>query len=177
MDDSVLPVDFAEIREFFFEGMSRGWVADGPENDVFGLPGYREHIHCSDDGRLRLIDMFCVRPGSNKSAGSTTIWLEDKVVWVMQYGGWHSEEAIPFLKEVLRRAYRDKLFRSGRGPETYVGSSFYYSNENVGASAGNFFDFRGEEVIRRCPEIISVQDDLEKGEIVGRYAVWGGSFI
>ncbi len=166
-----------EIVDFFFEGMLRGWVVDGPENDVFGLPGYREYIHCSSDGRLRLIDMFCVRPGSDRSSGSTTIWLEDKVVWVMQYGGWHLEEAIPFLKEVLKKSYGEKFFCAGRGQKRYVGSDFCYSNNLVAGSDGTFLDFHSEENVRRCPEIISTGDDLEKGELVGKYVVWGGGFI
>lgn len=77
-------------------------------------------------------------------SGHTTMWYKGRPVWIMHYGGWYAEEAIPFLKQCLRQAYEfDRVFYGGRGPACVRGERFTYVNRYL----GTFDDFRGEESI------------------------------
>ncbi len=131
------------IQGFFFEAMRAGYAAkNSEETSIAELPGYKVVTYRKDD--LRLVDMWCTNPNSNKSAGTTTIWFKDEPLWIMQYGGEYKQDAIPVLKEALLKAYEHNIFAGGRGPVTFQKNRLLYDN-NV---TKNFFgNFEGQEVI------------------------------
>jgi hypothetical protein len=132
------------LQVAFFKAMTAGWVSGNTgETSLAELPGMKtipfEH------GDYRVLDMYTVSPESGRSSGSTTIWHKNVPIWVMYYGGYYSEIAMPFLKECLHRAYvEERRFYGGRGPHFVRGDRFTYIN-NVASDA--WADFRGEESI------------------------------
>lgn len=135
-------MSIADIQQFFFEAMVEGWVADAEESKVLGMPGYRIINFARDE--LVLTDLFCVTPGSSKSAGTTTIWHKEVPVWVMQYGGWYMEGVIPFLKHALLETYKAKRFVGGRGRSQYCEGQLLYVNR---PHVNDFSDFNGHEQV------------------------------
>lgn len=157
------PVDISKIREFFFRAMA-SCLASGlsEEIQVHDMPDFLA-IHYRD-GDFRLQDQYCAIPGEERSAGTTTIWFKDRPIWIMNYGGAYSKEAIPFLRAVLRKTYETGQFIGGRGPAYYKGDSFIYFNQ------GRLFDFtnfNGREEIYR----------YEDGEPLGFHDYWGMSLL
>ena len=153
MTDSLLP--------FFFEAMLLGWAAGGKKKTIPAFPNHKvvEHI----DDNLRLLDMWSETPSSNKSSGSTTIFLDDIPVWAMHYGGWYTEEAAEIVKAALREAYEKNQFFGGRGPIEFVHNGIFYANR----PQGDFNNFSGREELRR----------IDHSEILGFHEYWGISLL
>src|SRR3989339_720574 len=101
------------IRHFFFKSMRNGWASPTAKSAISELPGAKS-IRFSD-GELDLLDYYFVSLDSDYSYGTTTIWLAEKPVWIMHYGGWYNELVIPFLKRALLRNYNADVFTGGRG--------------------------------------------------------------
>lgn len=145
------------IKQFFFRGMLNGYVnpnfvkltdlqAIAPQMpDGFIMPGskctvYREKI---DDDFFQLIDVWFSRKDCDFSGGMTVIISSNNgPVWMMNYGGHYSEEAIPTLKLALRTAYEQKDFHGGRGHEKFSNGDYLYSND---FQHGDFSEFYGYE--------------------------------
>ncbi len=111
-------------------------------------------------GHFKMVDEWLVTNGqSDASAGTTTIffklesWSGWLPVWRMSYQGSYPKEVIPFLKEVLCKAYQSKLFRGGRGPFR-VKSEKLFVYFNLGETA-DFSDFYGHEYIEdaQCKKV------------------------
>src|SRR3989339_856330 len=83
------------IRHFFFKSMRNGWASPTAKSAISELPGAKS-IRFSD-GEFDLLDYYFVSLDSDYSYGTTTIWLAEKPVWIMHYGGWYNELVIPFL--------------------------------------------------------------------------------
>src|SRR3989344_1077876 len=131
------------VREFFCEGMAKGWASGAKATEMPGLgPGFKGFI--AESGGFRLVDAYCVNEESGKSAGSTTIWFRDLPVWVMGYGGWYSGEVGDFLKSALSDTYSRNVFMGGRGPVRMISDLYEYHNKVI---MGNFIRFSGEERI------------------------------
>lgn len=139
-------MDIKEIlsqgQSFFFEGMIRGWAADGQYEKVSDMPGFRVFYY--GEGDFRLGDTYCVTPYSSKSAGTTTIWYKGHSIWVMKYMGFYEKSVIEFLKRVLLKTYKAYEFVGGRGPIFYSEGPLAYMNH---LSGNNFANFRGREEI------------------------------
>lgn len=102
-------------KEVFFKAMLAGYAGDGSGVNKEKTPdGYRTLTY--KEGEFMVVDRYCVTPHSKRSAGTTTIFYEDRAIWWMSYGGWYNDEVIPFLKESLAVAYRRRSFNGGRGP-------------------------------------------------------------
>ena len=143
---SELVVDVAEVQAFFLEAMSCGWGSDNMLAPAilpskFG-PKMKQFMY--EKGIFRLIDTWSGTEGSDYSAGMTMIWQQGEPVWVMQYGGWYAEVAIPFLKLILRSMYTGRRFNGGRGPGSHNDEVFSYCNT---VDQNNFANFKGEESI------------------------------
>jgi len=126
------------------------------------LPGYKcfEFIK----GDFRVLDAFCVRPGSSVSHGFTTIWYRGVPIWIMHYGGLYPKQYIPFLKAVLRQTYEQSHFVGGRGAPLKNGIDSFkgYQYINKVFENNDFSEFSGEEYI------------LDVGVQVGFHKYFGG---
>lgn len=131
-----------KLKAFFFRAMLGGWTTSGRKQTSKEFPGYK--VATFSEGRLRLVDSWCVRPKSDMSYGFTTIWENDTPVWVMHYGGCYPKEVIHVVKAALAKAYSDKHFFGGRGPIAFRMDGFEYNND-LNDSA--FEDFSGREYI------------------------------
>lgn len=151
---------------FFFEAMLKGWVAEGVETEPSNLPGYRVFRHESADKRFALVDSYCVSGKSHfpKSAGTTTIWWDDRPVWWMSYGGYYEKEAIPFLKQALVTAYMNKAFVGGRGRLSFRDPHMIYINS---PEKNDFSSFKGSEKII----------EIASASTLGEHEYWGMSLI
>jgi len=144
-----MSIDIEKVRKFFFKAMVVGWVADGEEDRSNSIPGLKEIHYC--DGSLQLVDSFVVNSDAGKSAGQTMIFrlekdMSPRPLWYMSYGGRYEKRAIPFLKQVLKDSYKEKLFHGCRGPQFVDGSDMSYHNELTGETT-TFSQFGGREKI------------------------------
>lgn len=146
-----MKVKIERLMEFFFEAMLNGYVVSGPKSVMRELPGNKMFRYKSKDGKLLLIDQYCVGEKEENSFeeysfGSTIIYyIEDEKpipVWYMNYGGWYNKEVIYLLKKVLKEAYSKKIFIGGRG-ESCLDNKLIYENDYK----GNFRGFTGMDNI------------------------------
>ena len=156
-----------EIKLIFFEAMKKGYAFSSNKVPVLGLPGSKSIPFKM--GEFSLLDYYFVLPNSNHSYCSTVIWLGDKPVWVMHYGGWYQKDVIPFLKRALMRNYENNVFLGGRGPERLESEdhTLQYINK---MERNKFSDFKG------CEYIISTsgQTGVEPGLKIGEHHYFGG---
>jgi hypothetical protein len=128
------------VMHAFFEAMAAGWAQDAQKDSVLAFPQMKAIPFVLGD--FRVMDAYYVGD-RGLSSGTTTIWLQDKPVWIMHYGGHYPDVAMGFLKECLLEAYvRRREFFGGRGPYFVRGERFTYVNR-VASEA--FSDFEGEE--------------------------------
>lgn len=167
-----------EARDFFFEAMRKGYAGGAEKTSIPGLPGI-EAIPYKFDGKgyivdFYLMDWYAAPEGSLKSAGSTMIWYKDQPVWVMHYGGFYQNKAIPFLKEALFTAYQRRMFYGGRGQSFYLNPEWEMGYINRLAS-GDFFpmDIEAFESFEGREEIF----DLQTSESLGWHRYWGCTLI
>lgn len=135
-------VDMKEVQEFFFKAMIQGWACGVEKINMPNMPGYKKIEF--RDGNFYLADLYCVTPESDKSAGTTTIWVNGIPVWWMSFNGFYNEKAIAFLKEALLDVYSKHIFLGGRGPRGFKGSGMTYINNPW---KNDFSDFEGKEEI------------------------------
>src|SRR3989344_1895712 len=135
-------MNITKIIEFFFEAMRNGWAMPVPKTPIPGLPGAKSIPFRI--GEYSLLDYYFVAPGSKSSYGTTVIWVVEKPVWVMHYGGWYDERAIPFLKRALMRNYEERIFLGGRGPQQLEGAGHTLQYVNHVEQDG-FASFKGYE--------------------------------
>lgn len=133
-----------EAQDFFFFAMQRGWASDAPKQKDDRRPGYKfiratEHLWVLEDS-------YYVDLKSMKSAGTTNIWYDDRLLWVMNYGGWYDKEAAAFVKKALLYAYELKIFFGGRGAPGFKKDNLYYCND-VDKNKNKFDDFFGREEV------------------------------
>lgn len=159
-------VDAQAVEQLFFEAMKSGWATPAPKVTIPDLPGSKSIPFRRDD--FTLIDYYFVAPGSDSSYGSTIIWVANRPVWVMHYGGWYKKEAIPFLKAALRETYSQNLFIGGRGPKEYQekDTPFLYRNHTMDFTS-YFTDFHGSE------DVVNTKTN----KIVGVHRFFGGLMI
>ena len=161
-----MDIDWAEIQSFFFRAMLNGWINDDrkpwliPPGGV--LPGFKGFYF--PNGALDLMDQWSKSSKSGKSAGQTIIWHNQTPIWIMHYGGVYKKEALPFLKEVLRKTYSEETFFGGRGSAQIFGDKLTYVNS---VEKDSFTMFSGHE------EIIE-NDDFRQ---LGFHDYWGMSLI
>lgn len=157
-------VDSQAVEQFFFQAMKSGWATPVPKSPIPGLPGSKSIPFRRDD--FTLIDYYFVASGSNASYGSTVIWVANRPVWVMHYGGWYKKEVIPFLKAALREAYSQNQFFGGRGPQRYTNNEylFLYCNKWI---EGYFGNFHGLEYVL----------DEHRNQRLGEHRYFGGLMI
>jgi hypothetical protein len=128
----VLP-SLATIIDFFFEKSLLGYAGNG-EYQKLTQTNYPEKQFVAYGPEApygRLVYLDCYRVNGEFSSGETIISLEPPhpdpqphvPLWYMSYGGWcwanAKEEAIPYLKARLRKAYEAKIFCGGRGETDY----------------------------------------------------------
>ena len=160
-----MKLDLSHVEALFFTAMQAGYAAEEVKKvKVVDMPGYKEIRY--EDGDFLLVDRWCVNPDTERSAGTTTIWYQNKPVWFMSYGGFYPERLIHFLKSALRMQYcGDGHFNGGRGPKLVgdLSAARIYRNRPV---QNEFGQFSGRE------EIL----DAHTGE-VGYHDYWGMSLI
>ena len=136
------PITQDEAEALFFKAMQFGYASGAePQRDRPHL-GWKLLEYKKKD--LYLIDMWHTTPRSYYSSGVTTISHNGVVVWVMHYGGWYAEEAIPTLKAALHFAYSQNMFRGGRGPKFFQNGQYTYRNK---PNSMRFVCFSGQEEV------------------------------
>ena len=131
----------SDVQEFFFEAMQAGWASGSSKQPVLGMPGYKRISY--ESGGWRLVDEYCTRPASRYSSGTTTIWIEGFIAWIMQYQGWYKPEGSKVAKAALREAYSNNIWMGGRGPAEFQSGGLVYKNE----AKGDFQAFSGQESV------------------------------
>ena len=158
-------LDISLVQAFFFTAMQAGYAVEGIQKaKVIDMPGYKEIRY--EDGDFLLVDRWCANPDSQKSAGTTTIWYQNKPVWFMSYGGFYPKETIHFLKSALRVQYCENgEFRGGRGLMVMSDrvAGWIYTNRPV---QNKFYNFSGREEIH----------NIHTG-VNGFHDYWGMSLI
>jgi len=103
--------------KFFFEAMSgpNSYAGGGKAAPVDSMPGKGYVV---EHGPYRLVDQYIVF-SNGFSAGRTTQWVNDRLVLLMQYGGYYPKEVTAFLRKVLHTQYRLEDFRGFRGPTQF----------------------------------------------------------
>ena len=149
-----------DIERLFFNAMQAGYATNPAKTTLVELPGSK--VITFQERGFKMIDLWFV--GSNgKSAGSTMIFVDEKIVWKMDYRGQYQEEEIDFLKSVLRREYykdyvpgaAPEFFRGCRGPRLFLSNGLAYTN-NV-KEGSDFYQFSGrEEIISRANSCLVV---------------------
>ena len=157
-------MNIKQIEAFFFRAMIEGWASSAEKVRIDGMPGYKGVEF--KEGGLRLLDFWCTTLHSNKSAGTTTIWFHGVPLWFMSYGGYYEEEAIPVVKEALRRAYKTRRFVGGRGLNLDDLGGYSYQN-NPRRNRRGFLSFAGRE------QVISTGT----GRLLGFHEYWGMSLL
>lgn len=149
------------IEEMFWQGAEKGWASGKHGTPFSNMPGYKGFW--SHWGDLSYVDAYCSGP-KKRSWGFTTIWFNGRdtstPVWNMSYEGWYEEKAIPFLKEALKAAIKEKVFLGGRGQKMFTSKNypnFYYSNIQ---EPGDFHSFAGRESIFSLGDIHLQNDSL-----------------
>ncbi|MFA5173233.1 MAG: DUF5680 domain-containing protein [Candidatus Paceibacterota bacterium] len=152
-------------KEFFFEGMLARYFG---HRDGKKITKIESSDGCNDivfrDGDFKVVDRFYITPDSDFSAGTTTIFFENKPVWWMAYGGCYPAEAIAFLKMALKENYERGTFLGGRGPKLVEEENFVYRNE---VRMSDFKIFNGRESIV----------DLEAEKELGFHEYFGMALI
>jgi hypothetical protein len=136
-------VKLQEVQDFFFKAMLQGWASNAAKTLDPQNPGHK-HIRIVENGWM-LIDQYYVDHRSLKSAGSTKIWYDDKLLWIMAYGGYYEKEASAFVKKVLLHTYGLNMFCGGRGMPNCRIENLYYLNQ---ADENGFNHFRGWEQVK-----------------------------
>ncbi len=154
------------VKTFFFEAMKSGYVIPVPKIPIHDLPGSKSIPF--KQGEFSLLDYYFVNPWSNSSYGTTVIWIAEKPIWVMHYGGWYKKSVIPFLKRALARNYEQSIFLGGRGPERLEGEdhTLQYLNR---VEQNDFSNFRGYEYIIAASEQVGIL-----GQKLGEHHYFGG---
>jgi len=146
------------VKQFFFQGMLNGYAnpeaktyknlellfpkipIPAPISDGFLLRGSKGTFYSEviDGDDYLLIDVWFSNKNSDFSGGMTLISIDNQIVWMMNYGGHFTNEAIPTLKLALKTAYEKKLFWGGRGPDKILNGEFWYTNYLVNNDFGSF---------------------------------------
>lgn len=158
-------VDVQTVKRFFFEAMKSGWAMPVPKSPIPSLPGSKSIPFRI--GEYQLLDYYFIAPGSDSSYGTTVIWVAERPVWVMHYGGWYKKEAIPLLKAALRETYLQNQFVGGRGPREYREENSPLLYRNHIEADNSFTAFHGFENVV----------DTEYGSILGEHRYFGGLMI
>ena len=112
---------------FFFDAMKEGYAADSEPGTLLQVPGSKTQEY--SEGPWRLLDTYLVTPLGDQSGGTTFIWYDDIPIWMMQYIGSYSKEALFCLKIALMENYGKNIFLGGRGPETLLYEGYLYLNQ------------------------------------------------
>ncbi len=161
-------MEIKKIELFFFEAMRQGWATPRPKLPIPDLPGSKS-LPLFSAGEYSLLDYYFVAPNSNTSYGTTIIWVAQRPVWVMHYGGWYDKKVIPFLKRALRYNYDANIFLGGRGPKQREGED--HTLQYINNVENNSFEkFRGYEYIIST----SHHTGLPPGEKFGEHYYFGG---
>lgn len=140
-----LRIDWKEVQRFFFRAMVEGWAAKGSKAEPPDMPGYKEIYF--QEGDFQLVDLWCAISGQTRSAGTTTIWIGQRPIWVMQYGGWYRPEAIPTVRGALLSAYKGEIFMGGRGSITFSLPESPHLEYRNRVNMNDLFQFSGTEYV------------------------------
>lgn len=158
VEKALANIDWASAEQFFYASMLNGWASGAsPSYDV--IHGYKSMSSCSDT--YRLVDRWVKVSGHMHSSGVTTLYQfvhfgnvspVEVPIWTMHYGGWYTDEAAEFVREVLRVTYSNPRKLGGvekcgcRGSSTVPGELMYSNHLPGGAT---FQDFFGREYVTR----------------------------
>ena len=154
-------VELADVRDFFFKAMMKGWIGDDADAQGFDVQGNKTFTF--RDGNLCLVDSYFTTLLGPGSAGTTTIRFRDNPVWFMQYGGWYEGEAAECVKAALRETYGKCKFVGGRGPIVRLDGPLLYVNW---PNRNDFSFFSGRE------QVFGPND-----KVFGWHEYWGMSLI
>ena len=158
-------------RWFFCDAMVLGYASGAKATPVPGRPNGKYYEHANNLWYLR--DEYEVDPVTKKSAGFTFIEYDQRRIWVMAYGGFYKQEAIPCLKAALMTNYTKGNFYAGRGRDGYVQYGYLYMIATGNDDRFGFERFFARERVFRSVE----KDGVDVPESLGGHEVWGMSLI
>lgn len=130
---------FEEAVRFFCRA-SLSCFASGAKYQQLGDSPWKKHI-IVEEGDFKLEDIYWSFSYSPYSTGETVIYCKNQPYWIMQYGGFYLEEAIPCLRSALKEAYASFQFCGGRGLRSHPHGRYLYTN----LYHGDFECFSGRE--------------------------------
>jgi hypothetical protein len=157
-----------EINGFFFDVMvTKSWAQGDEGVPIPNMPGWNQITYEDPRRGLKLVDRWG-KDSYNSATGSLLITRHEVPEWVMWVGNDDSAEnyvksALPFLRNVLLSAYKERMFYGGRGQPYYTDRQLNYVN----MFEGDFAEFRSIEVVV----------DLKRGMKLGSHKCWGGSLL
>lgn len=150
-------------KDAFFAALLAGYCGGDKSESAVVIEeklnnGFTNRVTFSDEiihPGFVVVDGWHTNPNSDKSNGSTIITFFNVPIWAMSYGGFYTDQAIDFLKNILRRAYEEKKFLGGRGESSYGGiivpQEKHIMLEYKNSFEGNFERFSGREDIHENP--------------------------
>lgn len=181
MDTSEREALLREGQSEFFRAMLQGYATEAPTLSIDGFDGWK-FVQPYRRGPWHLIDGYFV--GSvGVGAGTTFMSFKGEPFWYMQYHGWYSKQAIPFLKASLLENYRQSIFIGGRGPRQYtfaaVNALYVYTNNpdsvgTNGAELAGFACFAGTEMIVLRNKELAEADHADR---LGCHRYHGGAIM
>ncbi|MEK7505228.1 MAG: hypothetical protein AAB589_03025 [Patescibacteria group bacterium] len=124
-------MDWSNVIKVFRKALLAGYASQesgGSNRMVINeLPGSKITKYEDKELGLVVVDHWYTTSHSDFSFGTATVSDEKGVIWMLQYRGWYTQPAIPFLKEAL--AHCDGVSRfSGRGPIYFTKGKLQYFN-------------------------------------------------
>jgi hypothetical protein len=163
--------DLLQMAEAFFcRGMATGYASGAEATPIPGEMGWKRYEY--REGDLYLEDRYYVDSTSGKSVGETRIYHQNRLIWIMVYGGSYKKEAIPCLKAALMLNYTAGRFYAGRGRASQM-RGYQYNIRSI-AGPNSFSHFSAHESIMHSVKQSGAGSYLESD---GNHDVWGMALI
>ena len=130
-----------DFKRFLIKAKKNTYALSGERGESVLADGVKELSYRSENFYYR--DRYY---GSDSFVGEEVVFLNDKVLWVMNYSGRCLSSMVPknkiygFLKKCLKKVNIDSPFR---GPDEYQSGDYVYKNK----TRGDIDSFVGEEFI------------------------------
>jgi hypothetical protein len=126
--------EIATLVGVYFDAMAKGWASTEVNEPktllVPDMPGFVEIRYADPNSDLVVVNQYGGKRSSDVVSGTTTIWRDGELLWIMQYLGKYPPEVLPFLKSCLLKAWvTEQKFYGGRGPYVMANNEYLYHND------------------------------------------------
>jgi len=138
-----------EILDIYFKTMLAGYL--NPEAVYVPLNhSPEERCFTYSEGKWVATDTYRVCQNSPYIRRILAVCYNSYRVWMMEFIGHYTANAIPCLKAALKIQCESRTFIGGRGPAQLVQGTFSYHNCSIG---NNFANFQGkEQIVESSPQ-------------------------